>query len=135
MNDLWCFQFFQWNYADIEILQEFRQNLEFWSEKHLAIPFWNPSIYNILHWVAWTMGQTNGRPRVWRSKYYFFYTFYRLLALKTLYFYFCNFSKKIIKWIERIFAKYFARNYDKEIITLGRRFICPIVQATQCNIL
>ena len=24
----------------------------------------NPSIYNILRWVAWTMGQTNRRPRV-----------------------------------------------------------------------
>ena len=23
-----------------------------------------PSIYNILRWVAWTMGQTNPRPRV-----------------------------------------------------------------------
>ena len=27
----------------------------------------------------------------------FFYTFYRLRALKTLYFYFCNFIKKIRK--------------------------------------
>ena len=33
---------------------------------------WNPSIYNILRWVAWTMGQTNCWPRVWCSKYYFF---------------------------------------------------------------
>ena len=24
----------------------------------------NPSIYNILRWVAWTMGQMNHRPRV-----------------------------------------------------------------------
>ena len=49
---------------------------------------WNPSIYNILHWVAWTMGQTNRRPRVCYSMYYFFNTFYRLRALKTIYFYF-----------------------------------------------
>ena len=54
----------------------------------------NQSIYNILRWVAWTMGQTNRRPRVWCSKYYFSYIFYRLRALKTLYFYFCNFMKK-----------------------------------------
>ena len=26
--------------------------------------FKNPSIYNKLRWVAWTMGQTNRRPRV-----------------------------------------------------------------------
>ena len=35
----------------------------------------NPSIYNTLRWVAWTMGQTNRRPRVWCSKYYFFILF------------------------------------------------------------
>ena len=29
----------------------------------------NPSIYNILRWVAWTMGQTNRRLRVWCSKH------------------------------------------------------------------
>ena len=57
--------------------------------------FKNPSIYNILRWVAWTMGQTNRRPSVWCSKYYLFYTFNRLRPLKTLYFYFCNFIKKI----------------------------------------
>ena len=51
---------------------------------------------NILRWVAWRMGQTNRRPRVWCSKY-FFYTFYRLRALKTFYFYFCNFIKGIRK--------------------------------------
>ena len=44
----------------------------------------------------------------------FFYTFYRLRALKTLYFYFCNFIKKIRKKIERIFAKNFARNHEKK---------------------
>ena len=31
---------------------------------HAAPVATNPSIYNILRWVAWTMGQTNGRPRV-----------------------------------------------------------------------
>ena len=33
---------------------------------------WNPSIYNIIRWIAWTMGQTNHQPSVWCSKYYFF---------------------------------------------------------------
>ena len=32
----------------------------------------NPSIYNIIRWVAWTMRQMNRRPTVWCSKYYFF---------------------------------------------------------------
>ena len=36
---------------------------------------WNPSIYNIIRWVAWTMGQTNRRLRVWCSKYHFFLLF------------------------------------------------------------
>ena len=33
----------------------------------------NPSIYNILRWVAWMMGQTNRRPSVWCSKYILFF--------------------------------------------------------------
>ena len=35
----------------------------------------NPSIYNILRWVAGTMGQMNRRPSVWCSKYWFFLDF------------------------------------------------------------
>ena len=35
--------------------------------------FKNPSIYNIIRWVAWTMGQTNHRPSIWCSKYYYFF--------------------------------------------------------------
>ena len=62
--------------------------------KKVSFLSWNPSIYNILRWVAWTMGQTNCRPRVWTSKYFFFIISYRLRALKTLYFHFCNFLKK-----------------------------------------
>ena len=34
--------------------------------------FKNPSIYNKIRWVAWTMGQMNRRKSVWCSKYYFF---------------------------------------------------------------
>ena len=33
----------------------------------------NSSIYNIIRWVAWTMGQMNRRPSVWCSKFYFFF--------------------------------------------------------------
>ena len=42
-------------------------------------------------WVAGPIGQRNRRPSVWCSKNYFFRLFYRLRALKTLYFYFCIF--------------------------------------------
>ena len=35
--------------------------------------FINPSIYNIIRWVAWTMGQMNRQPSVWCSKYYLFF--------------------------------------------------------------
>ena len=78
--------------------------------------FINPSIYNILRWVAWTIGQTNRRTRVWCSKYHFFNTFYRLRALKTLYFYFCNFIKKNKKINWKDFCKEFCKKSWKKII-------------------
>ena len=56
------------------------------------IDFLNPSIYNLIRWVAWPMGQTNRRPSVWCSKCYFFLYFYRLRILKTIYF--CIFLKE-----------------------------------------
>ena len=62
------------------------------------------------------MGQTNRRPRDWCSKYYFFYTFYRLRALKTLYFYFCNFMKKNKKINWKDFCKEFCKKSWKRII-------------------
>ena len=62
------------------------------------------------------MGQTNRRPRVWCYKYYFFYTFCRLRALKT--FYFCIFIKnKKINW--KNFCKEFCKKSWKKIIILG----------------
>ena len=54
------------------------------------------TIYCAKRWVAWTMGQTNRRPRV-MFQVLFFYTFFRLRVLKALYIYFCNFVKKIRK--------------------------------------
>ena len=84
----------------------------------LGCGLWNPSIYNILRWVAWTMGQTNRRPRVWCSNYYFFYTFYRLRAPKTLYFY--NFIKKLENKLK---GKNFARNHEKKNTWNIRRLV------------
>ena len=77
------------------------------------VRMWNPSIYNIIRQVAWTMVQTNRQPRVWCSKYYFLNIFYRLRALKTLYFYFCNFIKnKKINWND--FCKEFCKKLWKK---------------------
>ena len=46
----------------------------------------------------------------------FFYTFYRLRALKTLYFYFCNFIKKNKKINWKDFCKEFCKKSWKKII-------------------
>ena len=66
-------------------------------------------------WYAGLMGQRTRRPFVWHSKYFVFMIFYRLRALKSFYFHFCNFVKKNEK-INKDFAKNFARFYEKRII-------------------
>ena len=63
---------------------------------------WNPIIYNIIRWFACPMRQTTRQPSAWHFKYFSF----QLRALKSLYFHFCNFIKKMKKKeIERVFAK------------------------------
>ena len=60
----------------------------------------NQSIYNIIRWVAGTMGQMNRRPSVWCSKYYFFQYFLCLGHSKLfVFFYFKEFCKKSWKKI------------------------------------
>ena len=44
------------------------------------VPFTNPSMYNILSWVAWTMGQMNRRPSVCCWRYHFFHDFLKHLC-------------------------------------------------------
>ena len=62
--------------ANIVVDEYFKQhNGTIKSQNNWKKEFWNPPIYNILCWVAWTMGQTNRQPRVWCSKYYFFLYF------------------------------------------------------------
>ena len=90
-----------------------RLNILFWSKEISQRGTWNPSIYNIIRWVAWRMGQMNCRPRVWCSKYHFFNTFYRFRALKT---------QKNNTWNIRCLVD------DSKV---NGWFICPIVQATQ----
>ena len=54
----------------------------------------NPTIYNMIRWFAGLMGQMTRRPSVVTFQVFFFIISYRLRALKTLYFHFCNFIKK-----------------------------------------
>ena len=68
---------------------------------------------------------------------------YRLRALKTLYSYFCKVKKKKKK-METIFAKNFARNYEKKIMLgtsdawtmsrLSHRPIDPAYYTEDCRI-
>ena len=63
----------------------------------------NQAIFNTIRWVNGSMGQTTHRPRVWCSKYYFFFIIsYRLRALKTLYFYFGKVKKKYKNKLEEL---------------------------------
>ena len=68
----------------------------------------NPTIYNIC-WFPGLLGQmtccSSDVPSIIS-----FIVSYRLRALKTVYFHFCNFTKKLI---ERVFTKNFARFYEK----------------------
>ena len=57
----------------------------------------SPSIYDILRWVAWMMGQTNHRPRVWCSEYYFFSWFLAKFFSKIFSIYLLIFFYKITK--------------------------------------
>ena len=62
----------------------------------------NPSIYNILRWVAWTMGQMNRRPSVNVPSIIFFHDFLQNSLQKSFQFIFLFFYK-IKKMILRSF--------------------------------
>ena len=62
-----------------------------WSKKWHSIRTWNPSIYNIIRWVAWTMGQMNRRPSVWCPSIIFFSWFLAKFFAKILSIYFLIF--------------------------------------------
>ena len=53
----------------------------------------NASIFNIIRWVAWTMGQMNRQSSVWCSKYYFFHYFLQNSLQKSFQFIFLFFYK------------------------------------------
>ena len=111
-------------------------------QKHQTVlpqsSIWNPSIYNIIRWVAWIMGQTNRRPSVWCSKYYFFHDFLQNSLQKSFQFIFLflyKITKIKIKSFECPKSK---RNYEKKCLehqTLGRWVVRPSDPVTQRLIL
>ena len=68
-----------------------------WQSSFQLLITWNPSIYNIIRWVAWTMGQTNRRQSVWCSKYYFFFMISCKILCKNPFNFFSYFFFKIKK--------------------------------------
>ena len=64
-------------------------------------------------WDKWLVDQASDFPSI------FFIISYRLRALKTLYFHFCNFIKKNQEKFECVSAKDFARFYEKKYVILG----------------
>ena len=66
--------------------------------------------------VRWFTRTNDSSTKRLMFQVFFFIISYRLRALRTLYFYFCKFIKKIEKLIETMFAKNFARNCEKKII-------------------
>ena len=52
---------------------------------------WNLTIFNIIRWVAGSMGQTTHRPSIWCSKYYFFSWFLAEFFAKIVSIYFLHF--------------------------------------------
>ena len=96
---------------------------------------WNPSIYNMIGWVAWSMGQKNRRPRLWCSTSKYYYVF--IVSCKTLcknrfnlfsYFFFIKLQKLKMKSFE-------CPKSIESIKKINTRNIKLFVQATQRNIL
>ena len=71
----------------------------------------NPTIFNIIRWVAGSVGRTTHPPSVWCSKYYFFHNFLQNSLQNTFQFIF-QFSHKFTK----IKIKSFQCPKSKEII-------------------
>ena len=61
----------------------------------------NPSIFNIIRWVAVSMEGTSHQPSVWCSKHYFFHNFLFFRVIEK-------------KWMKMFFVKNFARNHQKK---------------------
>ena len=104
--------------------------------KRYLLPFWevwNPIIFNIIRWLAGSLGRTTHPTRVWCSKHYFFFMIsYRLRALKTLHFYFCKIKKnKEINW-NYFFQRILQEIMKKDVLgTSDAWVVCPRDPATQ----
>ena len=62
-----------------------------------SIIYKNPTIYNIIHWFAGSLGQMTCQPSVWCSKYYFFLRF--LAKMISLDFFFISFLYSNEFWV------------------------------------
>ena len=75
----------------------------------------NLTIFNIIRWLAGSMGRTTHRPSVWCSKYYFFFIIScKILCKKSFQFiflFFYNFTKIKIKSFK---CPKSIRNYEKQ---------------------
>ena len=95
---------------------------------------WNPSIYNIICWVAWMMGQTNRQPSVWCSKYHFFSWFLAKFFAKILSIYFLIFYKITKIKIKNFECPRSIRNYEKKNTWNVKRLVddsfVPLAQQT-----
>ena len=65
------------------------------------------------------LGRSSHQPSIWWSKYYFdrlktVGCWLGLKAFKTIYFHFCKVIKKMKRYIEKIFAKNFVKDYEKK---------------------
>ena len=68
----------------------------------------------IIRWVTWTMGQTNRRPSVWCSKYFFFSKILHNSLRKSFQFIFIFFYKIIKNKIKIFECPKPIRNYEKK---------------------
>ena len=105
-----------------------------WS-RHLDLLFFlssNPSIYNIIRWISWTMGQTNRLLSVWRSNHYFFFHDFLQNSLQKSFQFIFLFFSKITKI--KIECPKSIRNYEKKntwnVRHLVNELFVPLAQQT-----
>ena len=87
--------------------------------------FKNPTIFNIIHWDDGT-NDSSTKHLMFQALFFFFIISYRLRALKTLYFYFCKFIKKLNNKL-----KLFLHRIAKHIILKIVGFVHLIAKKTQ----
>ena len=129
---LFIFLVLQSQGTNVFILQQSLDILKIYSSRiHLSTTR-NPAIFNIIRWVAWSLGRTTHWPSVWCTKYYLFFIISCQILSKNRFNLFSYLRK--IKTISFECPKSI-RNYEKkqclEHETLGRWVVRPIDPASQ----